>query len=58
VGGSDVKAAAAGVGAIAGVRVRIRDRKAREDLIEYHTVNDFERVVEMMRGKELLALSF
>ena len=35
-----------------GVRVRIRDRKGKGKIvIEYHTVDDYERVVEMLRGK-------
>jgi ParB family chromosome partitioning protein len=36
-----------------GVRVRIRDRKGKGRIvIEYHTVDDYERVVEMLRGKK------
>ena len=36
-----------------GVRVRIRDRKGKGKIvIEYHTVDDYERVVEMLRGKK------
>jgi ParB family chromosome partitioning protein len=36
-----------------GVRVRIRDRKGRGKIvIEYSTVDDYERVVEMLRGKK------
>ncbi|HEY3975576.1 MAG TPA: ParB/RepB/Spo0J family partition protein [Candidatus Sulfotelmatobacter sp.] len=35
-----------------GVRVRIRDRKGKGKIvIEYHTVDDYQRVVEMLRGK-------
>ena len=35
-----------------GVRVRIRDRKGKGKIvIEYHTVDDYERVVAMLRGK-------
>ena len=35
-----------------GVRVRIRDRKGKGKIvIEYHTVDDYERVVEMLRGR-------
>jgi ParB family chromosome partitioning protein len=36
-----------------GLRVRIRDRKGKGKIvIEYATVDDYERVVEMLRGKE------
>jgi ParB family chromosome partitioning protein len=36
-----------------GVRVRIRDRKGKGRIvIEYSTVDDYERVVEMLRGKQ------
>jgi ParB family transcriptional regulator, chromosome partitioning protein len=36
-----------------GVRVRIRDRKGRGKIvIEYSTVDDYERVVGMLRGKK------
>jgi ParB family chromosome partitioning protein len=36
-----------------GVRVRIRDRKGKGRIvIEYSTVDDYERVVEMLRGKK------
>jgi len=36
-----------------GVRVRIRDRKGQGKIvIEYSTVDDYERVVEMLRGKK------
>ena len=35
-----------------GVRVRIRDRKGKGKIvIEYSTVDDYDRVVEMLRGK-------
>lgn len=35
------------------VRVRIKDRKGKgKIIIEYSTVDDYERVVEMLRGKE------
>jgi ParB family transcriptional regulator, chromosome partitioning protein len=35
-----------------GLRVRIRDRKGRGKIvIEYATVDDYDRVVEMLRGK-------
>ena len=36
-----------------GLRVRIRDRKGKGKIvIEYSTVDDYERVVEMLRGKK------
>jgi len=36
-----------------GVRVRIRDRKGKGKIvIEYSTVDDYDRVVEMLRGKK------
>jgi ParB family chromosome partitioning protein len=36
-----------------GVRVRIRDRKGKGKIvIEYSNVDDYERVVEMLRGKK------
>ena len=36
-----------------GVRVRIRDRKGKGKIvIEYSTVDDYERVVEVLRGKK------
>ena len=36
-----------------GVRVRIRDRKGKGKIvIEYHTVDDYERVVEMLKGRK------
>ena len=36
-----------------GVRVRIRDRKGKGKIvIEYSTVDDYERVVQMLRGKK------
>ena len=36
-----------------GVRVRIRDRKGKGKIvIEYSTVDDYERVVEMLKGKK------
>jgi ParB family chromosome partitioning protein len=35
-----------------GMRVRIRDRNGKGRIvIEYATVDDYERVVEMFRGK-------
>ena len=34
-----------------GVRVRIRDRKGKGKIvIEYATIEDFDRVVEMLKG--------
>jgi len=36
-----------------GVRVRIRDRKGKGKIvIEYSTVDDYDRVVGMLRGKK------
>jgi len=38
---------------VLGVRVRIRDRKGKGKIvIEYATLEDFDRVVEMLRGKQ------
>jgi len=49
----NVKAAQSDLERMLGVRVRIRDRKGRGKIvIEYHTVDDYERVVEMIRGKK------
>jgi hypothetical protein len=37
---------------VLGMRVRIRDRKGRGKIvIEYATIEDFDRVVETLRGK-------
>jgi ParB family chromosome partitioning protein len=48
----NVKAAQSDLERMLGVRVRIRDRKGKGKIvIEYHTVDDYERVVEMIRGK-------
>jgi len=48
----NVKAAQVDLERMLGVRVRIRDRKGKGKIvIEYHTVDDYERVVEMLRGK-------
>ena len=48
----NVKAAQTDLERMLGVRVRIRDRKGKGKIvIEYHTVDDYERVVEMLRGK-------
>jgi ParB family transcriptional regulator, chromosome partitioning protein len=49
----NVKAAQGDLERMLGVRVRIRDRKGKGKIvIEYHTVDDYERVVEMIRGKK------
>jgi ParB family transcriptional regulator, chromosome partitioning protein len=49
----NVKAAQLDLERMLGVRVRIRDRKGKGKIvIEYHTVDDYERVVEMLRGKK------
>ena len=49
----NVKAAQTDLERMLGVRVRIRDRKGKGKIvIEYHTVDDYERVVEMIRGKK------
>ena len=38
---------------VLGLRVRIRDRKGKGKIvIEYATVDDYERVVEALRGKK------
>jgi ParB family chromosome partitioning protein len=48
----NVRAAQVDLERMLGVRVRIRDRKGKGKIvIEYHTVDDYERVVEMLRGK-------
>jgi ParB family transcriptional regulator, chromosome partitioning protein len=48
----NVRAAQTDLERLLGVRVRIRDRKGKGKIvIEYHTVDDYERVVEMLRGK-------
>ena len=48
----NVRAAQMDLERMLGVRVRIRDRKGKGKIvIEYHTVDDYERVVEMLRGK-------
>jgi ParB family transcriptional regulator, chromosome partitioning protein len=48
----NVRAAQLDLEQMLGVRVRIRDRKGKGKIvIEYHTVDDYERVVEMLRGK-------
>jgi ParB family chromosome partitioning protein len=49
----NVRAAQLDLERMLGVRVRIRDRKGKGRIvIEYHTVDDYERVVEMLRGKK------
>jgi ParB family transcriptional regulator, chromosome partitioning protein len=49
----NVRAAQLDMERMLGVRVRIRDRKGKGKIvIEYHTVDDYERVVEMLRGKK------
>jgi ParB family chromosome partitioning protein len=49
----NVRAAQLDLEHMLGVRVRIRDRKGKGRIvIEYHTVDDYERVVEMLRGKK------
>ncbi len=49
----NVRAAQLELERMLGVRVRIRDRKGKGKIvIEYHTVDDYERVVEMLRGKK------
>jgi ParB family transcriptional regulator, chromosome partitioning protein len=48
----NVRAAQTELESMLGVRVRIRDRKGRGKIvIEYATVDDYERVVGMLRGK-------
>ena len=48
----NVRAAQLDLERMLGVRVRIRDRKGKGRIvIEYSTVDDYERVVEMLRGK-------
>ena len=49
----NVRAAQTDLERMLGVRVRIRDRKGKGKIvIEYSTVDDYERVVEMLRGKK------
>jgi ParB family chromosome partitioning protein len=48
----NVRAAQNELQRILGVKVKIRDRKGKGKIvIEYSTVDDYERVVEMLRGK-------
>jgi ParB family chromosome partitioning protein len=49
----NVRAAQTQLERVLGVRVRIRDRKGKGKIvIEYATLEDFDRVVEMLRGKQ------
>jgi len=49
----NVRAAQMDLERLLGMRVRIRDRKGKGKIvIEYSTVDDYERVVEMLRGKK------
>ena len=49
----NVRAAQAELERLLGVRVRIRDRKGKGRIvIEYSTVDDYERVVGMLRGRK------
>jgi ParB family chromosome partitioning protein len=49
----NVRAAQMDLERLLGVRVKIRDRKGKgKIIIEYSTVDDYERVVGMLRGKE------
>jgi ParB family transcriptional regulator, chromosome partitioning protein len=49
----NVRAAQMDLERLLGVRVRIRDRKGKGKIvIEYATVDDYDRVVEMLRGKK------
>ena len=49
----NVRAAQMDLERMLGVRVRIRDRRGKGKIvIEYHTVDDYERVVEMLRAKK------
>jgi ParB family chromosome partitioning protein len=48
----NVKAAQRSLEEVLGMRVRIRDRKGRGKIvIEYGTLEDFDRVVQMLKGK-------
>jgi ParB family chromosome partitioning protein len=48
-----VRAAQRELERILGVKVRIRDRKGKGKItLEYSTLEDFDRVVEMLKGKE------
>jgi len=49
----NVRAAQMELERLLGVRVKIRDRKGKGKIvIEYSTVEDYERVVSMLRGKD------
>jgi ParB family chromosome partitioning protein len=49
----NVRAAQMDLERLLGLRIRIRDRKGKGKIvIEYSTVDDYERVVEMLRGKK------
>ena len=49
----NVRAAQMELERLLGVRVRIRDRKGKgRIIIEYSTVDDYERLVGMLRGKK------
>jgi ParB family transcriptional regulator, chromosome partitioning protein len=48
----NVRAAQTELERILGVRVRIRDRKGKGKIvIEYGTLEDFDRVIEMLQGR-------
>ncbi len=48
----NVRAAQADLERLLGVRVRIKDRKGKGKIvIEYHSVDDYDRVVGMLRGR-------
>jgi ParB family chromosome partitioning protein len=48
----NVKAAQRSLETVLGMKVRIRDRKGRGKIvIEYGTLEDFDRVVRMLKGK-------
>jgi ParB family transcriptional regulator, chromosome partitioning protein len=48
----NVKAAQRSLETVLGMRVRIRDRKGKGKItIEYGTLEDFDRVVSMLKGK-------
>jgi len=49
----NVRAAQMELERLLGMRVRIRDRKGKGRIvIEYATVDDYDRVVEALRGKK------
>jgi hypothetical protein len=48
----NVRAAQRSLETVLGMRVRIRDRKGKGKItIEYGTLEDFDRVVRMLKGK-------